>query len=325
MHYLEDYLEVVEALPSELKGQLSQLKKQEESVQKSLSTLEDKSKTFFTLARKSKPEWRKEQYDGMCGEYEEVLKQSEGRIKMATQVQDLLDKYLRKLDMDLQKFKFELEADSAGITESLEQKSYTLDRPPTPEKPVATSRKRFGVMDLDPINGDYEQDEYFASPMLGYDSSTRRRKARALTASLFLEGETDSLDSEDPMLTSPSKLYTGAGGKPPLMVTSFYDTKSTARRRAGVQRAASSLFDDDFPLAGASEVGDLGYSNIDPDEERYCLCNQVSYGEMVACDNTDCPIEWFHYACVGITEPPKGKWYCPRCLESMGSRKRSRR
>lgn len=25
----------------------------------------------------------------------------------------------------------------------------------------------------------------------------------------------------------------------------------------------------------------------DPDEPRYCLCNQVSYGDMVACDNPD--------------------------------------
>lgn len=25
----------------------------------------------------------------------------------------------------------------------------------------------------------------------------------------------------------------------------------------------------------------------DPNEPRYCLCNQVSYGEMVGCDNND--------------------------------------
>lgn len=24
---------------------------------------------------------------------------------------------------------------------------------------------------------------------------------------------------------------------------------------------------------------------VDPNEPTYCLCNQVSYGEMVACDN----------------------------------------
>lgn len=25
--------------------------------------------------------------------------------------------------------------------------------------------------------------------------------------------------------------------------------------------------------------------NYDPNEPRYCMCNQVSYGDMVACDN----------------------------------------
>ena len=25
----------------------------------------------------------------------------------------------------------------------------------------------------------------------------------------------------------------------------------------------------------------------DPSEPRYCICNQVSYGDMVACDNED--------------------------------------
>lgn len=28
-----------------------------------------------------------------------------------------------------------------------------------------------------------------------------------------------------------------------------------------------------------------------------------------------CPIEWFHFGCVGLTAKPKGKWYCPRCTE----------
>ena len=27
--------------------------------------------------------------------------------------------------------------------------------------------------------------------------------------------------------------------------------------------------------------------SFDPDEPTYCICNQVSYGEMVACDNDD--------------------------------------
>jgi len=52
---------------------------------------------------------------------------------------------------------------------------------------------------------------------------------------------------------------------------------------------------------------------IDPNEPTYCVCKRVSFGEMVGCDNADCKIEWFHFECVGLTNPPKGKWMCPDC------------
>ncbi|ODQ81113.1 glycosyltransferase family 57 protein [Babjeviella inositovora NRRL Y-12698] len=49
--------------------------------------------------------------------------------------------------------------------------------------------------------------------------------------------------------------------------------------------------------------------------ELYCTCRDVFYGEMVACDDPKCEIEWYHNGCVGLTTPPRGKWYCPTCLE----------
>jgi len=61
---------------------------------------------------------------------------------------------------------------------------------------------------------------------------------------------------------------------------------------------------------GASDVLDMP---VDPNEPTYCVCHQVSYGEMIGCDNLECPIEWFHFGCVGLTSKPKGKWFCPRC------------
>ena len=54
-------------------------------------------------------------------------------------------------------------------------------------------------------------------------------------------------------------------------------------------------------------------SPLDPDEPTYCVCQQISFGEMIGCDNSRCPIEWFHFSCVGLTTKPKGKWYCPSC------------
>ncbi|KAI9473953.1 MAG: hypothetical protein EXX96DRAFT_487770 [Benjaminiella poitrasii] len=61
---------------------------------------------------------------------------------------------------------------------------------------------------------------------------------------------------------------------------------------------------------------------IDPNEPLYCYCQQVSYGEMVACDNAECEIEWFHLACVDLKTVPKGKWYCNNCILKMKGRQR---
>ncbi|PIA36126.1 hypothetical protein AQUCO_03400202v1 [Aquilegia coerulea] len=65
-------------------------------------------------------------------------------------------------------------------------------------------------------------------------------------------------------------------------------------------------------VASDAPVMDLDLP-VDPNEPTYCFCNQVSFGEMVACDNPSCKIEWFHFACVGLKEQPRGKWYCPDC------------
>ncbi|KAK4483908.1 hypothetical protein RD792_011117, partial [Penstemon davidsonii] len=47
---------------------------------------------------------------------------------------------------------------------------------------------------------------------------------------------------------------------------------------------------------------------IDPNEPTYCVCHQVSFGDMIACDNENCQGgEWFHYTCVGLTPETRFK------------------
>lgn len=61
-------------------------------------------------------------------------------------------------------------------------------------------------------------------------------------------------------------------------------------------------------------VSDKKKSN---NEETYCMCEQIAYGEMIACDNKGCPYEWFHLQCVGLTKlPNNNKWYCPHCKKN---------
>ncbi|WVQ68356.1 uncharacterized protein L199_006563 [Kwoniella botswanensis] len=56
----------------------------------------------------------------------------------------------------------------------------------------------------------------------------------------------------------------------------------------------------------------------DPNEPRYCYCNQVSYGQMIGCENEECPLEWFHLTCLGLESPPQGKWWCDICRPKVG-------
>ncbi|KAF2031669.1 hypothetical protein EK21DRAFT_62732 [Setomelanomma holmii] len=77
--------------------------------------------------------------------------------------------------------------------------------------------------------------------------------------------------------------------------------------------------------------------DIDPDEPRYCICDDVSYGPMISCDNNvsiqvhtsdvatnkpQCDKEWFHMPCVNMTEADipsrRSKWYCPDCRAALG-------
>lgn len=49
------------------------------------------------------------------------------------------------------------------------------------------------------------------------------------------------------------------------------------------------------------------------DNTRYCFCNDVSYGDMIACDNDLCKREWFHYGCIPNFNPKafkNMKWFC---------------
>ena len=90
--------------------------------------------------------------------------------------------------------------------------------------------------------------------------------------------------------------------------------------------------DDDSMLSSAdtsdtdkSDGGAADEDMEDDDEDEgnedskvYCTCRTVSHGDMVACDNDECPYEWFHWKCVGLTREPVGTWYCDECRRTLG-------
>jgi inhibitor of growth protein 3 len=74
------------------------------------------------------------------------------------------------------------------------------------------------------------------------------------------------------------------------------------------------------PPPGRDAEGDEDMVDVDEDEggddKKYCICQSVSYGDMVACDNEQCPYEWFHWTCVGLKSEPVGTWICPVCTKN---------
>jgi inhibitor of growth protein 3 len=122
-------------------------------------------------------------------------------------------------------------------------------------------------------------------------AATMKKSARRNKKSLLREGlkASPSSDGEDDSVLS------SASGSDSEMASPL------------VEGPGSPHDDED----GEDEADDGG------DDRKYCTCRNVSHGNMVACDNEDCPYEWFHWSCVGLAKEPPGKWYCEECREKM--------
>ena len=125
------------------------------------------------------------------------------------------------------------------------------------------------------------------------------------------------------------KLNTGGAQKSKLGKSGLSRVKGARSGNKASPSAASQDQDSELSDAesGHSEVhtpppaGNRHEEDMDDDEgsddRKYCMCQKVSYGDMVACDNPDCQFEWFHWPCVGLTKEPVGQWICPPCSERM--------
>ncbi|OCF36164.1 hypothetical protein I316_02036 [Kwoniella heveanensis BCC8398] len=126
----------------------------------------------------------------------------------------------------------------------------------------------------------------------------------------------------------------GAAGKSNNATPSGNGAPKTARARAGVKRSRPDEEDEDESEAEDDEVikpvpkrVGSGKKPVQPfiakevayvdeaDSKTYCTCGQVSYGEMIGCDDDDCDIEWYHLGCLNLDKTPEGNWICPRCVE----------
>lgn len=576
MLYLEDYLEMIEHLPQELRDRFTEMRELDLSVQNNMDDLEKRVKVLFNEWKRNPndlPPTADLEFEGIKKEYYKTLEDQDEKVVLANQMYELVDRYLRRLDTELHKFKCELEADNKGITELLEKRSLELDTPiasttssqkenryerytssrprekrrsdnchtsgggvtypekrphlghslsvsdqrlsvsvgatngnntillasqlqggggsghtlhglaqSTPQHPtnnstnITSNSPHYSSINTNPSNSlinsnlTYQQNSIMNTSSLNAShnlnsinstlsatsqyhsqSATSNNNNTSANANVLMSTANASnsgpiaaaaassvggLSAASTISTNSSANYTlGAGPaiaaaasqaiaatqkmqqgrRTPSLKASYeainstggsgsgglvkvsdmaigrelagaaqtaiqaiqqdsnkkrntkkYSSHSTSHNSASLRHqmggggassssssnmggvsnqqqsmstSSSSQLDLVSDVDGYLERGggggsveemggvngeDLGsgdyIDSYDPNEPRYCLCNQVSYGDMVACDNEDCPSEWFHYPCVGITAPPKGKWYCPQCTSSMRRR-----
>ncbi len=265
---------------------------------------------------------------------------------MAEECYGLVDRYLRKLDEELLKFKCELEADNRGITEILEKQSLEMDaqaqaassshfnplkenrKPKKLKKQHDTDYSLQFLQQNDPSLGTAS----FASNYLQSPASTSSAAAASAASTLSLQhigvGGNAIAAAASQAIAATQQL---SGRRSSSLKASYEAINlgvqanefSIGSELAGAARAAiASTSFEHHPeprkksknssdmvnspsnyldvLGGQDSNGSFAASsgadqewNYDPNEPRYCICNQVSYGDMVACDNDDVRLSSF--------------------------------
>ncbi|KAG5684521.1 hypothetical protein PVAND_013750 [Polypedilum vanderplanki] len=425
MLYLEDYLEMIEQVPQELRDRFTEMRELDLSVQNDTDAIDKQIKVFFAQCRRGEVTGTAAdaQFESIKKDYVKVLEDSEEKVQLANQIYELVERYLRRLDTELLKFKCELEADNQGITELLEKRSLELDgsssvvnqkenryfgsisqnQNRTASSATAAERyrhkaeKRRDSGTSQQLGMPPEKRQALSSglstptlrpttPNLSHVLSTSNSSAPGFTGSAIVQAAVQAIEKTQQMqqgrrtasLKASYELIHGSGGMNThelLMAgrdltgtssssssshhhglassdrdLSFNSTPSGSSNQKRYKKKIaqqtgnmsspqttnllnqlnthnSNDSDEMVPTSYINKDGMVveqtaeGEWTYDPNEPRYCICNQVSYGEMVACDNAECPLEWFHYPCVGITTTPKGKWYCPMCSKNRKKNK----
>ncbi|XP_063529356.1 inhibitor of growth protein 1 [Cydia strobilella] len=276
--YVENYLDCVENLPNDLQRHLSRMRELDVTYRECLRDAE----THLAVCIGANTEERRRGRAAMRLQSALVAAQEIGdeKLQVVQLLQDLIDNKQRSLEADHKKLISCLEVNTNGTTKE----------EPAPAPEPARNEKEPSAPPAPPVHAppperapDKKEDK--ERDKTGERWSKRARRSRTATAGAATDGA-DSSERDEQRHTHNTTHKKTIGKK----------KKRKARQTA--QRSETPPEETDA---------------IDPDEPRYCLCDQISFGEMILCDNDLCPIEWFHFSCVSLITKPKGKWFCPKC------------
>lgn len=344
-------------------------------------TIDKQIKSFFGQCRRQELQGTQAdaQFENIKKDYEKVLEDSDEKVQLSNQIYELVDRYLRRLDTELLKFKCELEADNNGITELLEKRSLELDGSGSIVNQkenryfgaISQNQNRSGAAGADRYRHKVEKRrDSSATSQLGAPVEKRQALSSGLTtptlrpatpnltqvlqsnsaaaftgnSTIIAQAAAQAIEKTQQMqqgrrtasLKASYEAIHGSGiNTHDLLMgrelnsssshglqsldrdVSFAATASGSQQKRYKKKITSSVASmsaaqspqtssnmihqiqthsndsDEMPSHYINKDGLVveqtpeGEWTYDPNEPRYCICNQVSYGEMVACDNSE--------------------------------------
>lgn len=136
-----------------------------------------------------------------------------------------------------------------------------------------------------------------------------------------------TLDDFKPPNGTPSEITLGEIRELERTTKARRDRSKKSKKKAGTKKRdkkevvkISLEQKQESPKVVPDLQGGLTKETLEPAPSSYCLCKTDRVDNMIACDNPECKVEWYHFGCVGLTHLPDEhhKWYCPDCTSKAG-------
>uniref|UniRef100_A0A8C7CZP1 Inhibitor of growth family member 4 n=1 Tax=Oncorhynchus kisutch TaxID=8019 RepID=A0A8C7CZP1_ONCKI len=246
--YLEHYLDSIENLPFELQRNFNLMRDLDQRTEDLKGQIDSLAKDYTSNARTLSSEQKLTILRQIQQSYSKSKEFGDDKVQLAMQTYEMVDKHIRRLDTDLARFEADLK----------EKQIESTDYDSTSSKGKKSESRGLKEKKVAKTRSKVKSSDEDGSP------KSAQKKVKLLqpyvcycALYVFKEG------SESPSLA--------------LIVCVLIHHSLIVR---GEFTAPAANFGNVHP----SDVLDMP---VDPNEPTYCLCHQVSYGEMIGCDNTD--------------------------------------
>ncbi|XP_059622348.1 inhibitor of growth protein 5 [Phlebotomus argentipes] len=310
--YVENYLDSVENLPDDVQKYLSRIREIDVQFRAHLRDSDYYYEQWSNCSTSELESANAKRSRAMARIQQSFIASQElgdEKLQIVTQLQELIDQKTRQLEHDFKNLDY---GKDDPINDTVVKEPCRIPSPTMnlSISGLTTAQQMFVASPVAAsISGSSStaiRESFSGSNSNGERASKRARRTRADT----LVGAADTSVSDNNLSTSdavPAKQSSSTAQNAGAVQKKGAGQagKKKKRKARGTQGGNNQTRDrDDTPPPEEP---------IDPDEPTYCLCDQISFGEMILCDNDLCPIEWFHFSCVSLMSKPKGKWYCPNC------------